>query len=90
MIEYIERNFDSPLEKQKKQIIQKYKQEGKEVTYISGLGNGKIQVWIKPQRRQGENKMTYAEFKRTEVYKTADVVEILDENGIEFCPCRVF
>lgn len=28
--------------------------------------------------------MTYAEFKRTEVYKTADVVEILDENGIEF------
>ena len=48
MIEYIERNFDSPLEKQKKQIIQKYKQEGKEVTYISGLGNGKIQVWIKP------------------------------------------
>lgn len=28
--------------------------------------------------------MTYAEFKRTEVYKTADVVEILDENGTEF------
>ena len=28
--------------------------------------------------------MTYAEFKRTEIYKTADVVEILDENGTEF------
>lgn len=28
--------------------------------------------------------MTYAEFKRTEIYKTADVVEILDENGIVF------
>lgn len=27
--------------------------------------------------------MTYAEFKRLEVYKTADVVEIFDENGIE-------
>ena len=27
--------------------------------------------------------MTYAEFKRLDVYKTADVVEIFDENGIE-------
>ena len=27
--------------------------------------------------------MTYAEFKRLDVYKTADVVEIVDENGIE-------
>ena len=27
--------------------------------------------------------MTYAEFKRTEIYKTADVVEIFDEDGIE-------
>lgn len=27
--------------------------------------------------------MTYAEFKRTEIYKTADVVEIFDENGFE-------
>ena len=27
--------------------------------------------------------LTYAEFKRLDVYKTADVVEIFDENGIE-------
>ena len=27
--------------------------------------------------------MTYAEFKRLDVYKTANVVEIVDENGIE-------
>lgn len=27
--------------------------------------------------------MTYAEFKRLDVYKTADVVEIFNENGIE-------
>ena len=27
--------------------------------------------------------MTYAEFKRLNVYKTADVVEIFDEDGIE-------
>lgn len=27
--------------------------------------------------------MTYAEFKRLDVYKTADVVEIFDENGYE-------
>ena len=27
--------------------------------------------------------MTYAEFKRLDVYKTAVVVEIFDENGIE-------
>ena len=27
--------------------------------------------------------MSYAEFKRLDVYKTADVVEIFDENGIE-------
>lgn len=27
--------------------------------------------------------MTYAEFKRLEVYKTADVIEIVDEDGIE-------
>ena len=26
--------------------------------------------------------MTYAEFKRLDVYKTADVVEIFDEDGI--------
>ena len=28
--------------------------------------------------------MTYAEFKRLDVYKTADVVEIVDEKGVEF------
>lgn len=27
--------------------------------------------------------MTYKEFKRLDVYKTEDVVEIFDENGIE-------
>ena len=27
--------------------------------------------------------MTYAEFKRLDIYKTATVVEIFDENGIE-------
>lgn len=27
--------------------------------------------------------MTYAEFKRLDIYKTADVVEIFDESGIE-------
>ena len=27
--------------------------------------------------------LTYAEFKRLDVYKTADVVEIFNENGIE-------
>lgn len=27
--------------------------------------------------------MTYAEFKRLDVYKTVDVIEIIDENGIE-------
>lgn len=28
--------------------------------------------------------MTYAEFKRLDIYKTADVVEIFNEDGIEF------
>ena len=27
--------------------------------------------------------LTYAEFKRLDVYKTADVVEIFDENGVK-------
>ena len=27
--------------------------------------------------------MTYAEFKRLDIYKTANVVEVFDENGIE-------
>jgi hypothetical protein len=29
------------------------------------------------------NEMTYKAFKRLDVYKTANVVEIFDENGIE-------
>lgn len=29
------------------------------------------------------NEMTYKAFKRLDVYKTADVIEIFDENGIE-------
>lgn len=29
------------------------------------------------------NEMTYKAFKRLDVYKTVDVVEIFDENGIE-------
>lgn len=27
--------------------------------------------------------MTYAEFKRTDIFKTADVVEIFNKNGVE-------
>lgn len=27
--------------------------------------------------------MTYAEFKKSDIYKTADIVEIFDENGTE-------
>ena len=31
--------------------------------------------------------MTYAEFKRLDVYKTADIVELFDERGVEINDC---
>ena len=53
MIDYIDRDFTIPAEKQKRMIIKEYEKNGKTVLLISSISNGKnrgkIQVMYKAQ-----------------------------------------